>query len=787
MRRPWASPGARCGRAGHVVDSAGMKRILLAGAVFCAAFSAAVADGAGAFRAVSQSFRDGDAKTDVMADSAEYSFAKSGPEAGWTTFNGNVAIRHKGWELRADRIRYNSETGDAQAVGNVALVGSDGTLWKGDKLSVNLRERAGRADGIDLYTAPFRVLAEDGGFFSPASTNQAYVIRNATLTTCTNEPGRFHWCVGASRARIRPGDDVTGWGVVPRLFGVPFFYYPYYWKDLSRHYGFRFQPGFTHRWGAYLLSTYKLPVVNSKAEKAFVDSHTFLDYRTERGVGFGEKFSWSFGEDESHGYLTGYVVPDDGKLPEVLDQDETERHRVRFLHYWNATDRDQLLARALYVSDSRVQRDFFRKEYMESADPDNSADYTHYGDGFSAGVRASFRLNDFYEQVERLPEAWFSLNAVEIGETGLFIENDTAAAYLHRRFKEDDQVNDADGRPRRLPKVKDDYDAFRADTKFLLTLPGKYWGFLSVVPRAGWRGTYYDKTLEKIESVETETTVSTNELGQVFAQSEEKKTTRWEEADADFRSVFEVGAEISTRAYGFWDTASGDRWRHVVEPYSDWTLVPEPNVLPENLYKFDDIDRIGEENSLRLGLRQRWQRKRGVESPMEVFYADFYADIDLDADSEAGEDAFVDAGWDLRWRPAAWLKFTTKGLYENSIEDVKTAEGVVTATHDVFRCDVEYQFRHDENSLFSGYLTWYANEHWGFDVFGRYEFEESQVEEVGGWIQYSWDCIAARLVASVSPAYTDADGLEEEADWRVSLVSWLTDFVPNRILEEDER
>ena len=94
MRRPWASPGARCGRAGHVVDSAGMKRILLAGAVFCAAFSAAVADGAGAFRAVSQSFRDGDAKTDVMADSAEYSFAKSGPEAGWTTFNGNVAIRH---------------------------------------------------------------------------------------------------------------------------------------------------------------------------------------------------------------------------------------------------------------------------------------------------------------------------------------------------------------------------------------------------------------------------------------------------------------------------------------------------------------------------------------------------------------------------------------------------------------------------------------------------------------------------------------------------------------------
>lgn len=763
-----------------------MKRLSLAGALFCAVFSASAAD-PGAFRAVSQSFRDGDSKTDVMADTAEYSFAKSGPEADWTTFNGNVAIRHKGWELRADRIRYNSRTGDAQAVGNVALVGADGTLWKGDKLTVNLKDRAGRADGIDLYTAPFRVLAEDGGFFSPSSTNQAYVIRNATLTTCTNEPGSFHWCVRASRARIRPGDDVTGWGVTPRLFGIPFFYYPYYWKDLSRHYGFRFQPGYTHKWGAYLLSTYKLPIVNVKAEKAFVDSYTFADYRSERGWAFGEKFSWAFGEDESHGYLTGYILPEDEKLPAVLDQDETERHRVRFLHYWNATDRDQVIARALYVSDSRFQRDFFRKEYHESADPDNSAAYTHYGDAYSAGLLASFRLNDFYEQVERLPEAWFTLNALEIGETGLYFENDTSVAWLHRLFKEDDQVNDSKGKRRRIAKPKDDYDLLRADSDFLLTYPGKYFGFLSVVPRAGWRGTYYDKTGETVVTVETETTVTTNELGGVVSETNERKSSRWEEADAKFRSAFEVGAEISTRAYGFWDTVSGDRWRHVVEPYSDWTLVPEPSVISDKLYKFDEIDEIDEADTLRLGVRQRWQRKSGVLAPMEVFYADFWADFDLDADPDEDEDSFIDAGWDLRWRPAEWLRFTTKGVYKNDIEDVETAEGVVTATHDVFRCDVEYQFRHEKNSLFSGYLTWYANEHWGFDVFGRYEFEESQVEEVGGWIQYSWDCIAARLVASVSPAYTDADGLEEEADWRISLVSWLTDFVPNRILEEDNR
>ena len=93
----------------------------------------------------------------------------------------------------------------------------------------------------------------------------------------------------------------------------------------------------------------------------------------------------------------------------------------------------------------------------------------------------------------------------------------------------------------------------------------------------------------------------------------------------------------------------------------------------------------------------------------------------------------------------------------------------------------------DNGALFSGYVTWYPNEHWGFDLFGRYEFEESQVEEVGGWVQYSWDCLALRLIGSVEPAYTNEYGEEEETDWKITLTGWLTDFVPAKILEEDNR
>ena len=133
------------------------------------------------------------------------------------------------------------------------------------------------------------------------------------------------------------------------------------------------------------------------------------------------------------------------------------------------------------------------------------------------------------------------------------------------------------------------------------------------------------------------------------------------------------------------------------------------------------------------------------------------------------------------------MQFQAKGLYDNEERVVDNAEFVLTAWHDVFRCDVEYRYRDDRNSLFSGYVTWYPNERWGFDLFGRYEFETDQVEEVGGWIQHAWDCFAIRLVGSVEPGYDRGDGSREEDDWRVSLVGWLTDFPPDSILEEDNR
>ena len=766
----------------RAMQHASLSLVSLAAAALLAAAlpgRAAADDLAARFKGVSQSFGAGADKTDVMADSAEYDFSSD-----WTTFTGNVAIRHKGFELRADRIRYNAKTGDAQAFGNVALVGEDGTLVTAETLDVNLDERAGRVETVDLYTRPFRVIADEATVTGAARGRGAYETTGVTLTTCTNEPGRFHWHVHASRARIRPDDDVTGWGVVPRLFGIPFFYVPYYWKDLDRHYGFRFQPGWRGSWGAFLLSSYKLPLLRDKEAEEFIDNYVFFDLRSRRGLAFGDKIQWQFGDDESKGYLTGYYIPEDrrSEFPKTVNAEEDDpRYRVRFRHDWNATDRDQILLSALYVSDVRIQKDFFRKEYREMTEPDNYATYTHYGDAWSAGLTARARLNDFYGQVERLPEAWFDLGATELFETGLYLENESSASFLRRRFAEP-----VDGSWRGAGAAPEEYDAFRADTRFELSYPAKYFGWLSFVPRAAWRGTYYDKTKESFSEKVLVPTVTTNEAGKVSTVTEEKDRIRTEEGDADFRSVFELGARLSTRAYGYWSAADGTEWRHVVEPYANYTYVPEPNLLPADLYRFDSVDAIGKSHTLQLGVRQRWQnREPETESVSEPWYLDAWADLDLDPEDD-GEN-FVDAGWDARWRPNSWLRMRWRGLYDNVESQLDTTEVLFTARHDVFKCDAIYRWRNDVNSYFDGGMTWFANERWAFNVFTRYEFETSQVEEVGGWIQRSWDCLALRLIASVEPGYENEAGADEDDDWHVTITGWLTDFVPASILEEDAR
>ena len=719
---------------------------------------------------MTKSFGSGSGKTEVMSDSAEYEL-----DSGWVTFSGNVAIRYQDTELRADRIRYNQKTGEAVADGNVAMTGNDGSLlWRGDHIVVDTNRQEAEAKGIDIYSAPFRILADGGNVSTEKDKSGAdakvYEIDHAVVTTCTNAPGHFHYQFGTSRLRVRPDRDLAAWGATPSLFGVPFFWFPYYWRDLNHHYGFRFEPGYQSSWGAYLLSSYQFPIYRDVESGAFLDSKTSADYRYKRGWAYGERLRWGRGE-ESKGWFSAYYLEDE-KLPITVA--DPERYRIRLNQSWNITPADKLLIQGLYVSDDRFMENFFEEEYREMGQPDNHIAYTHYANDYSYGLLGRARLNEFYTQVERLPEAWFNLNSMELGGSGIYVENSSSAAYLRRKFDE------------RYDPTPEPYDAFRADSATRLSMPLKFGGFLNVVPRAGYRATYYSKTLEEIISSNIEHIVATNEYGDVESFTRASDTKEIREAGGGMRSVVELGTEVSFKAYGFWEDTPGNIWRHVIEPYADYTFIPEPNLVPAQLRQFDDIDAIDKRNAVRLGLRNRWQVKPvGGADIYERIYNNIYTDVNLDP--ATGEKSVSSFYTETRFNPNSWLsaKFDTRYNFDESALDQAALR--VTAWHQIFDADVEYRYRADDSSLFLASLTWHINNNWSVNGSGRYEFETSKVEEIGSWLEWRLDCIAFRLYASVKPDFDTSEDGSLKDDYRISLLFWLTDFVPDHIRERDSR
>ena len=62
----------------------------------------------------------------------------------------------------------------------------------------------------------------------------------------------------------------------------------------------------------------------------------------------------------------------------------------------------------------------------------------------------------------------------------IFYEGETSLAELHRNFASGSTFND--------------YSSLRFDSFHQFTFPNTYFGWLSIVPRVGFRATYYDET-----------------------------------------------------------------------------------------------------------------------------------------------------------------------------------------------------------------------------------------------------------------------------------------------------
>jgi LPS-assembly protein len=212
---------------------------------------------------------------DVQADELEYEANQK-----LMTARGHVVVTRGKDILKADYMTIRTDTQDAHAVGNVVF-DRDGHEWKGDEMSYNFQDRTGDFGQFNASIAPFYVRAEDSKRTSP----DEFVLHNATITTC--EGDRPDVYIKAREARVIKQNTIVARGVVFYAGAVPIFYAPKWTKSIQDgKTDIDFVPGYGSRVGAYLLTAY-----NYRMECG-VKASTHVDYRTQRGVGVGQDFSW---------------------------------------------------------------------------------------------------------------------------------------------------------------------------------------------------------------------------------------------------------------------------------------------------------------------------------------------------------------------------------------------------------------------------------------------------------------------------------------------------------------
>ncbi len=653
---------------------------------------------------------------DISADSMEY--LEQGRLAVAT---GNVTIHEGDDLLQADYVTVNRDTRDVYARGNVVFR-RGGTLWQGEELRYNLSTKTGDFGEFQAYTDPFYIRAEDS---KRVSTN-AYELTSMMISTCEGETPDFS--LRARKATLTDGTVVRARGVTVNVGNVPILWLPRLNRDLgeSRTY-WQFMPGYSSRHGAFLRSAYNYRIV--PGFKGWTD----IDLYSKKGVGVGQGFDW---QSETNplpysGSVRGYYIDDQkpfrSEAERAREQDlvDNQRYRVKLAHNQSFTERDFVISEFNYLSDPEFLKDFFRPEYINGVQPENRATLTHVGNNFVAALQLNARLNDFYDNVNRLPELTLKANRQELGDSGLFYESDNSASYLERVYP--------DG------SSKEDYDAFRIDSGHMLYYPTRHFGFLNVTPRAGYRGTYYSKTFE-YDTV-TNQVVNTDSNGVVTV--EDKVSTTERELGADLRNVYEVGFETSFKAFRTWDDlivlGDGDGLRHVAEPYFKHTYIPEPNLLPKNLPQFDSVDKVDETHTLRLGMRNKLQTRRN-QTPVDFVNANVFTDYRIEKDED--EKDFSDLFFKVELRLSQHLPIDFEGAYDMyESEFSRFSVQAALLANDESALSVDYNYARDSYNQAGVELKLFPNASWSFVTYARWDMEGEGLQEHSYYVQRQSRCL----------------------------------------------
>jgi LPS-assembly protein len=584
--------------------------------------------------------------------------------------SGGVTGRFENVMIRADRIEGNSETGDLRAEGGI-LFERGNIIWQGSELDYNFIRQDGQFGPSALYFEPAFMSVDH---VERVSTNE-YLLRGATFTTCPQSSPHIH--ARAREARLVDEKYIKAKGVVFYVGRVPVFYVPY-WRHKLRQGIFSFEMGAGSEWGVYLLTKATLPIT------AHVDYITDIDLYSDRGIGVGQGFSWEYPQAVGE-FAAFYLKDQDPNARFDSPEIGSDRYRFKLEHLQRFADTHYLNTKWNYLSDPAIIEEFFKPEYRRHAQPENYASWVYGGRvGGSEGF-INKRLNDYYDNVDRA-EYSLDLYRTRIGNSPFYLQSENAVTHLERVYSNTNTVDDA-------------YDTVRIDSANTLFLPGRI-GFLSLVPRIGYRATYYSKS----EAVAGD-------------------------GGEELRQIPGAGMEVSFHASKV--LSERERWygrglRHRIEPYADYSY-EDSSVSTNRLLQFDDIDELGDQNRVKIGLRNVLQTRRSGRTAR-------FIDLDLYSyylvEKNGAEDHFDLLYLDARMPLTRRTMIDLEGSYDMYAGEVPEFITRIAYDRDETVFSLEHYYENGVRSLWTPRIELFPNGRTSLEAYARYDDNANDLQEI---------------------------------------------------------
>jgi LPS-assembly protein len=380
----------------------------------------AQAESAGILSGITSGLGEGlplDSPVTLSADTVSFD-----EDTGVALAEGNVEVGFGTRTIKADRIRYDMRSGEAEFVGRVHYE-QDGDEFSFDRIVLNTRTELG-----SMYNGRIRISSNNYQISSEVmekTGERAFSLRKGELTTCPCDP-EPDWKFGIGKTDVTLDGYAIARNVTFRIRDVPVLWFPWgaFPVKLSRQSGFLI-PSFSH--GTSRGYSIQLPyywAINRWSDATFT-----LDAMTKRGVRPEAEYRFVL-NNASEGAIRGTLFHDK----------ETKDTRYRYYGENRFRYSEHFFTNAKWdiPSDDQYYVDLVEDDNLRAARHVPSRGFGAWkgsGDSQALSVVWAEDLQETPDDntVQRLPEYTGTLLPRTLGGTGLTAGGELQATYFYRR------------------------------------------------------------------------------------------------------------------------------------------------------------------------------------------------------------------------------------------------------------------------------------------------------------------------------------------------------------------